>query len=47
MYATYVRHRKKYSLSRHENDKVDTPFCGDGGGGKRLSLTTNASVVLA
>ena len=35
-----------YSLSLHENDKVSTPFRGDGGGGRRLSLTTNASIVL-
>ena len=36
-----------FTLSLHENDKfVATPYCGDGGAGRRLGLTTNASFVL-
>ena len=46
MYATWARHRKMYRLSLHDNDKVATPFCGDEGGGRSVSLTTNASIVL-
>ena len=46
MYATCARHRKMYTLSLDDNDKVVTPFCGDAGSVKRFSLTTNASIVL-